>query len=49
MYRVPLLLNTSLNLAGHTLVEDLDDLFYMMKYGNLKYCYLPEVNKLVSL
>ena len=49
MYQVPLLLNTSLNLAGHTLVEDLDDLFYMMKYGNLKYCYLPEVNKLVSL
>ena len=31
MYKIPLLLNTSLNLAGHTLVEDLDDLFYMMK------------------
>jgi len=49
MYQVPLLLNTSLNLAGHTLVEDLDDLFYMMKYGNLKYCYLPELGKLISL
>ena len=49
MYKIPLLLNTSLNLAGHTLVEDLEDLFYMMKYGNLKYCYLPEVNKIVSL
>ena len=48
MYKIPLLLNTSLNLAGHTLVEDLDDLFYMMKYGNLKYCYLPEVNKLIT-
>ena len=48
MYQVPLLLNTSLNLAGHTLVEDLDDLFYMMKYGNLKYCYIPEVNKLIT-
>jgi len=49
MYKIPLLLNTSLNLAGHTLVEDLEDLFYMMKYGNLKYCYLPEVNKLITV
>jgi len=49
MYKIPLLLNTSLNLAGHTLVEDLENLFYMMKYGNLKYCYLPEVNKLITV
>jgi len=47
MYKIPLLLNTSLNLAGHTLAEDLEDISYMMKYGNLKYCYLPDINKLI--
>lgn len=48
IYKIPLLLNTSLNLSGHTLVEDLEDVFYMMEYGNLKYCYLPEIGKLLS-
>lgn len=47
MYNIPLLLNTSLNLSGHTLVEDLDDLYYMMKFSNLKFCYLPEIKKLI--
>jgi predicted NodU family carbamoyl transferase len=46
--KIPLLLNTSLNLSGHTLAEDLDDVYYMMKYGNLSYCYLPEVKKLIK-
>ena len=47
LYKIPLLLNTSLNLSGHTLVEDLEDVYYMMKYGNLKYCYLPDIGKLL--
>ena len=42
-YKTPFLLNTSLNLAGHTLVEDLNDLKYMLDYSDLKYAYLPEV------
>tara|TARA_B100000029_G_C17605208_1_gene967181 strand:- start:1209 stop:2567 length:1359 start_codon:yes stop_codon:yes gene_type:complete len=46
-YKIPFLLNTSLNLAGHTLVEDLDDLKYMLDYSDLKYAYLPEVGKLI--
>ena len=46
-YKIPFLLNTSLNLAGHTLVEDLNDLKYMLDYSPLKYAYLPDVGKLV--
>jgi len=46
-YKTPFLLNTSLNLAGHTLVEDLNDLKYMLDYSDLKYAYLPEVGKLI--
>ena len=42
LYKKPLLLNTSLNLPGHTLVESLDDLFYMFINTDLKYIYLPE-------
>ena len=45
---VPFVLNTSLNMAGHTLVEDLEDLKYMMDYGNLKYSYLPEIKTLIT-
>jgi carbamoyltransferase len=46
-FHVPFVLNTSLNLSGHTLVEDLEDLKYMMDYGNLKYSYLPEKEILI--
>tara|TARA_R110000744_G_scaffold120576_2_gene224640 strand:+ start:3196 stop:4599 length:1404 start_codon:yes stop_codon:yes gene_type:complete len=41
-YKRPLLLNTSLNLPGHVLVESLDDLLYMFINTDLKYIYLPE-------
>lgn len=47
IYKIPLLLNTSLNLSGHTLVESLEDVKYMFDFGNLKYCYLPELSKLI--
>jgi predicted NodU family carbamoyl transferase len=40
-------LNTSLNMPGHTIVETLDDVKEMMEQTELKYCYLPEVNKLI--
>ena len=46
---MPVVLNTSLNLPGKVLVEDFDDLHYFLKNSNLKYCYLPDHNKLVWL
>jgi carbamoyltransferase len=47
-YDLPLLLNTSLNMSGLTLAEDLYDIKYMLDYSDLNYCYFPEINKLVS-
>lgn len=43
----PIVLNTSLNLPGETLVETLDDLTEMMNNCNLKYSYLPDINSLL--
>jgi carbamoyltransferase len=45
--KIPLVLNTSLNLPGHTLVETLEDVKFMMLNSNLKYVYLPEKRKLI--
>lgn len=42
-----IVLNTSLNLPGDPLVEDLKDLEYTMYKSNLIYAYLPDVQKLV--
>ena len=42
-----LVLNTSLNLPGEPLVEDLKDLEEMMTNSNLIYAYLPDVKKLI--
>jgi len=42
-----IVLNTSLNLPGEPLVEDLNDLEEMMTRSNLKYAYLPDINKLI--
>lgn len=43
----PYVLNTSLNLPGHTLVEDIYDLYKMFLESNLKYIWLPDIRKLV--
>jgi len=42
-----IVLNTSLNLPGEPLVEDLEDLEYTMKKSGLIYAYLPDVQKLI--
>tara|TARA_R100000742_G_C4274176_1_gene94044 strand:- start:920 stop:1945 length:1026 start_codon:yes stop_codon:yes gene_type:complete len=42
-----MVLNTSLNLPGEPLVEDLNDLEEMMTNSDLKYAYLPDIHKLV--
>jgi predicted NodU family carbamoyl transferase len=45
---VPMLVNTSLNLPGEVLVETLYDLKELFENSNLKYIYLPEIDKLIS-
>ena len=39
---LPFLLNTSLNLPGEVLVEDMTDLRHMLDNSDLKYVYFPE-------
>ena len=39
--KVPLLLNTSFNLAGYPLVESLEDAIWTLKNSELKYLYTP--------
>jgi predicted NodU family carbamoyl transferase len=43
----PFVLNTSLNLPGHVLVENFDDLRYILQKVPLKYVYLPEHGKII--
>lgn len=45
---VPLLFNTSFNLAGETIVETLDDAIDTIKRCDIKYLYLPEKNELCT-
>ena len=45
--KVPILFNTSLNLAGEPLVETLQDALNLLENSKLKYLYLPEIRKLV--
>ena len=44
--KVPLVFNTSFNLAGETIVETLDDAIDTMKRCDVKYLYLPYTNEL---
>lgn len=45
---VPLLLNTSFNLAGDPLVETPEDALNTMSNSEISYCYFPEINMLVE-
>jgi len=45
---VPILFNTSFNLAGHPLVETLDDALQTILGSDIKYLYLPEINLLLE-
>ena len=44
---VPLILNTSFNLAGQPIVPDIGNALYTLKVSKLKFVYFPEVNKVV--
>ncbi len=45
---VPILFNTSFNLAGDPLVETLDEAVETLTKSDLKYLWLPEIGKLLS-
>ena len=44
---VPILFNTSFNLAGDTIVETIDDAFNTLRNSEIEYMYLPEIKKLI--
>ena len=46
---IPILFNTSFNLAGDPMVETLDDALKVLQKSELKYCWLPEHNTLIKL
>lgn len=45
---VPLLLNTSFNLAGDPLVHTIEDALLSLRNSQLKYIYLPETEQLIK-
>jgi predicted NodU family carbamoyl transferase len=44
---IPILVNTSLNLPGDVLVETFQDLKNMFQKSNLRYIYIPEIQKII--
>ena len=45
---IPMVLNTSLNLAGDTIVETVDDALDTLRNSEIDYIYFPETSTLVS-
>ena len=45
---IPIVFNTSFNLAGEPLVETIDDAIHTLRNSALEYMYLPEIGKLVK-
>jgi carbamoyltransferase len=45
---VPILFNTSFNLAGNAIVETLDDALWTIHNSEINYLYLPELEILVT-
>jgi carbamoyltransferase len=46
---VPLLFNTSFNLAGEPIVETIEDAIASLRQSKIEYLYLPEVKKLIYI
>jgi carbamoyltransferase len=46
---VPILLNTSFNLAGNPLVQTLNHAIHTLKNSDIEYLYLPEIETLVTV
>ena len=47
-FKVPLIINTSMNLAGNAINETLNNALYTMRNSSLKYIYMPEQNQLIE-
>jgi len=47
--KVPILFNTSFNLAGDPIVEKINDALYTLRNSKLEYLYLPELSKLIYI
>jgi carbamoyltransferase len=45
---VPILFNTSFNLAGNTIVETLEDAIWTLENSKINYLYLPEMSVLIK-
>jgi carbamoyltransferase len=45
--KVPILFNTSFNLAGDPLVETIEDALNTILNSDIKYLYLPDIKKLI--
>jgi carbamoyltransferase len=46
---VPILFNTSFNLAGDTIVDTMEDALHTLRVSKIEYLYLPEINKLITI
>lgn len=44
---IPMLLNTSFNLAGDPIVENVNDALISLRKSNIQYLYLPDIKKLI--
>ena len=47
MTGIPILFNTSFNLAGDTMVEYMDDALFTIRNSDISYMYLPEIGKII--
>jgi carbamoyltransferase len=46
---VPILFNTSFNLAGHVICETIEDALWTLRNSKIEYLYLPDIGKLVTI
>ena len=46
---VPILFNTSFNLAGEPLVETVEDALRTLRNSDIEYLYMPEIGKLITI